>query len=187
SSLVRWAGRDASFCAVGPCLAGRRAAGELDEGEAHTADLHAIGAHVGRRPEATACGKRDDVVLIDAVAAHSRTTDERPAPVERYAAGADLDAVGGDGGAVRWQRVARKEVEQERGHEIKLQPVVEDTEVADGHRERAVEGPVDSVREERSAEESASPVAEGDAAVEVEALATRFADELGDVDRVVGR
>src|SRR5262245_29076220 len=85
-------------------LAGRRAAGELDEGEAHTADLHAIGAHVGRRPEAAAGGEGDDVVLIDAVATHPGGADELPAPVERYAAREDLDAVGGDGGAVRWQR-----------------------------------------------------------------------------------
>src|SRR5262249_5929904 len=151
-------------------------------------DLHAIGAHVGRRPEAAAGGEGDDVVLIDAVATHPGGADELPAPVERYAAREDLDAVGGDGGAVRWQRHhASEEGGQEWGHEIDLQPVVEDAEVADGYRERAVEGAVDSVGEKGATEKSLPAVAERDAAVEVDALAACRVDELVDVDRLGGR
>src|SRR5436309_9733297 len=75
-------------------LSAIRMAREFDERQADATHEDAIRANLRRRFKSRAAHRRDDVVLIDAVAADAETADQLAAFVERHAAGKDLYAVG---------------------------------------------------------------------------------------------
>src|SRR5438105_4104231 len=86
-----------------------RVARELDERQAHAAHEDAVGTNLRRRLEPCAAHRRNDVVLIDAVAADAEAADQLAAFVDRHAAGKDLYAVGdGRERRARWRQRVRE-------------------------------------------------------------------------------
>ena len=106
--------------------------GELHIRQPHAADRDPVGSHFSRSFEAYAPHRRNEIVLIDAVATYAYRADEPSVLVERHAARKDLNPI-------RYVRRLQcrsgpsyrpcEQVAHVASQEVQLQAVVEGTEV----------------------------------------------------------
>src|SRR5262245_36215004 len=127
---------------------------EFDKRQAHVAYKERVATKIRRRLKAGATHRRDQIILIDTVAADANGADQLTAFVERHTAGKDLNAVfkrRDPRAVIRAGHSRHQEFLHLGRNQIEWQPDIERAEDVNRYGKRSRRGAVEPIGEERSA------------------------------------
>src|SRR3989442_197137 len=161
-----------SFC----LLLKVRTAREFQERQTHTTDEYLIGTDCRRGRETVTTRRRNQIVLIHAVAADADAAHQHSILVQRHAARKNLNTVRQIWNRRTWLRCAGERREQIGLNQVQLLTDIEWAPFV----QRSAEGTgvriVDSVRKERAMQKPASPIGECHRAIQLQSIGIRAID-----------